>query len=35
MIRLEEYIQTLSIEIEDPTKKLDNLFRDILKEVWG
>lgn len=35
MIRLEEYIKTLTIEIEDPTKKLDDLFRDALNEVWG
>ncbi|TQR20058.1 nucleotidyltransferase domain-containing protein [Psychrobacillus vulpis] len=35
MIRLEEYIKTLTVEIDDPTKKLDDLFRYTLKEVWG
>ncbi|CAM3276511.1 nucleotidyltransferase domain-containing protein [Filibacter tadaridae] len=35
IIRLEAYIKTLSIEAEDPTNDLDNLFRNTLKEVWG
>lgn len=35
MIRLEAYIKTVSLEIEDPTRKLDDLFRNMLKEVWG
>ncbi|WP_019412850.1 nucleotidyltransferase domain-containing protein [Paenisporosarcina sp. TG20] len=34
IIRLEAYIKTISVEIEDPTKKLDELFRNVLKEVW-
>ena len=34
MIRLEAYIKTIKVEVEDPTLKLDNLFRDTLKEVW-
>ncbi|MBW8347949.1 nucleotidyltransferase domain-containing protein [Bacillus sp. IITD106] len=34
MIRLEAYIKTLTVEIDDPTKKLDDLFRNTLKEVW-
>ncbi|KOS68261.1 hypothetical protein AEA09_06625 [Lysinibacillus contaminans] len=35
MIRLEAYIKTLTVEIDDPTNKLDDLFRNTLKEVWG
>ncbi|MFJ7735724.1 nucleotidyltransferase domain-containing protein [Lysinibacillus sp. NPDC097287] len=35
MIRLEAYIKTLTVEIDDPTEKLDDLFRNTLKEVWG
>ena len=34
MIRLEAYIKTISIEIDDPTEKLNELFRNTLKEVW-
>lgn len=34
MIRLEAYIKTISIEIDDPTEKLNILFRNTLKEVW-
>ncbi len=34
MIRLEAYVKTISIEIEDPTEKLNVLFRNTLKEVW-
>ncbi|WP_075619638.1 nucleotidyltransferase domain-containing protein [Paenisporosarcina indica] len=34
MIRLEAYIKTISVDVEDPTKKLDELFRDTLTEVW-
>ncbi|GGB60355.1 hypothetical protein GCM10011409_42150 [Lentibacillus populi] len=33
--RIETHIKTLSVENEDPTKKLDNLFRATLGEVWG
>ncbi|MBB4824797.1 putative nucleotidyltransferase [Sporosarcina luteola] len=32
--RLEEYSKTLRVEAKDPTKKLDELFRDTLQEVW-
>lgn len=35
MIRLEAYVKTISIEIADPTEKLNVLFRNTLKEVWG
>lgn len=34
MTRLEAYIKTISVEVEDPTKKLDELFRNTLTEVW-
>ncbi|GGA45406.1 nucleotidyltransferase domain-containing protein [Psychrobacillus lasiicapitis] len=34
MVRLEAYIKTLAMKIEDPTEKLDVLFRETLKEVW-
>lgn len=33
--RIEEYIKSLKIETKDPTKLLDKLFRDTLKEVWN
>ena len=32
---LEAYAKTVSVEIEDPTRKLDELFRLTLKETWG
>jgi hypothetical protein len=35
MIRLEAYVKTISVEIADPTEKLNVLFRSTLKEVWG
>jgi len=34
LIRLEVYIKTISVEVEDSTKKLDELFRYTLTEVW-
>ena len=34
MIRLEAYVKTISIEIDNPTEKLNVLFRNTLKEVW-
>jgi uncharacterized protein len=33
--RLEAYVKTLSINLEDPTIKLEELFRRTLKEVWN
>lgn len=33
--RLEEYAKTLKVSNEDMTPILDNLFRDILDEVWA
>ena len=33
--RLEEYTKTLKVSKEDMTPVLDNLFRDILDEVWA
>jgi predicted nucleotidyltransferase len=35
IVRIEAYIKTVLVEVEDPTEKLDELFRDLLKEVWG
>lgn len=32
--RIETYIQTVFVEVEDSTKKLDELFRNVLKEVY-
>lgn len=32
--RLEEYIKSLKVKPKDPTKLLDELFRDTLHEVW-
>lgn len=34
IVRLEAYVKTLSVKIEDPTDKLDQLFRRTLNEVW-
>lgn len=34
IVRLEAYIKSLTVEMHDPTKKLDELFRSTLKEVW-
>ncbi|GGE57239.1 nucleotidyltransferase domain-containing protein [Priestia taiwanensis] len=35
MARLEEYAKSLKVEVKDPTKMLDELFRGTLQEVWG
>ncbi|MDS9471874.1 nucleotidyltransferase domain-containing protein [Sporosarcina pasteurii] len=32
--RIEAYVQTLSVKVEDSTKKLDDLFRNVLKEMY-
>ena len=34
IVRLEAYVKTLSVNIEDPTDQLDQLFRRTLNEVW-
>lgn len=34
MERLEEYVKSLKVEAKDPTKILDELFRNTLQEVW-
>lgn len=34
MERLEEYVRSLRVEVKDPTKILDDLFRNTLQEVW-
>lgn len=33
--RLEAYAKTLDIKIEDPTERLNRLFRETLEESWG
>ncbi|MDN3362331.1 nucleotidyltransferase domain-containing protein [Priestia megaterium] len=33
--RLDKYVRTLSVELDDPTYELDQLFRDTLDEVWN
>ncbi|CAH0217242.1 nucleotidyltransferase domain-containing protein [Priestia megaterium] len=33
--RLDRYVRTLSVELDDPTYELDQLFRDTLDEVWN
>lgn len=33
--RLDKYVRTLSVELDDPTYELDELFRDTLEEVWS
>jgi len=35
MNRLEAFVKTISEEIEDPTEKLNELFRNTLDEAWG
>lgn len=35
IVYLETYAKSLEIKILDPTKQLDLLFRETLKEVWG
>ena len=32
---LDKYARSLDVELEDPTEKLDQLFRDTLEEVWN
>ncbi|MDO6849342.1 hypothetical protein Q4S57_15405 [Priestia megaterium] len=32
--RLDKYVRTLSVELDDPPYELDQLFRDTLDEVW-
>lgn len=34
IIHLEAYIKTITVEVVNPTKKLDELFRTTLKEEW-
>lgn len=31
---MEEYVKTLTLEINNPTERLNHLFRETLKEVW-
>ena len=33
--RLEEYARNLDVQIQNPTKQLDELFRETLEEVWN
>jgi uncharacterized protein len=33
--RLEEYTKTLKVSKEDMTPLLDDLFREVLEEVWA
>ena len=35
IIRLEDYTKTLTVQKVDPTPILDDLFREVLDEVWG
>lgn len=32
--RLEDYVASLNVEVNDPTEQLDELFRSTLREVW-
>jgi plastocyanin domain-containing protein len=34
IIRLKEYAKQLNLKKEDPTSKLNEIFRETLKEVW-
>ncbi|SER91384.1 hypothetical protein [Psychrobacillus sp. OK032] len=34
MERLEEYVKRLRVKTKDPTKILDELFRNTLQEIW-
>lgn len=35
IVRLDKYVRTLSVALDDPTYELDQLFRDTLDEVWN
>ena len=35
ILHIETYCKNLNVKVDDPTQKLDALFRSTLQEVWG